>query len=396
MSLKNPLRPDDQLYYIHVPKCAGTSFISLVDEHFVTNEINPDHYDLGAVRKYSDKFMRQLRFIRGHLPYDLIVPRLPKPPRIITILREPVTRFISNINMRQRVDDPLSGLREMLEKLSLDGVLEKPELVRVFANRATRLVGGITKNKNNQIVPNLSLAKERLAAFEFIGIVEHFDESLDHFSYIFDFHPFRTNRRLNVSPDKEKRDLIDEKTLAKVREIEYADLALYEYAIELFKQQTREIQNERKKAKKTYYDLIGDRFTFDFKRVNPGVGWHVAETHPLFGTLRWSGPENKSYLYFPLAPKDWKVGIVIANAIQKELEKTLELRVNGHQVELTARRKLLGWEFEGHIPSGVFGVNGGLAEVELQIEKTSKPGNGVDARLLGLQYQGIQFTPAER
>jgi hypothetical protein len=413
--IKRPIREDEQLYFIHVPKCAGTSFISLVDERYVIDEIVPTHYDIKKLKnEITDEQLASYRFIRGHFPYDLIVPRLPKQPRIITFLREPVTRIISNFQMRQRVSDPLVGLQETLQNLTLEDFLDKPDLVRVLANRATRLIGGTKKLDTGEMVPNLELAKERLSNFEFVGVVERFNDSLELFCHIFDFPPVHTQRNLNISPNRESRSEIAAGTLARIAEIEWADIELYKLGIQLFEQQYSKMRAEQAAGVKT--EIVGNtRVRADFSRVNPGSGWHVGERYPRYGVVRWSGPETASYLALALASgQSYKVRFRVLRSVAKDVLDSLKLEVNGRDIPLKKRPGDVwgGVIVEGKIPADVvrdhsntefaFKVNRTipLSEMSDNIRKFRRltfrePAGEPDSRLGGLLFNWLEVTPGK-
>jgi hypothetical protein len=359
--LKRPLREDEQLYFIHVPKCAGTSFISLVDERYVIDEIIPTHYDINILKnEITDKQMAGYRFIRGHFPYDLVVPHLPKPPRIITFLREPVTRIISNFQMRQRVSDPLVGLQDTLQNMTLEEFLDKPDLTRILANRATRLIGGTDKLSTGEVVPNLERALERLSNFEFVGIVERFNDSLELFCHIFDFPPVRSQRNLNISPNREARSEIAAKILERIAEVEWADIELYKLGVQLFEKQYSNMRAEP--AGGILNDVVAGstRVRLDFSRVNPGSGWHIGERYPRYGVVRWSGPETVSYLRLGLASgRPYKVRFRVLRSVAKDVLESLALEVNGRNIPLKKRLADVwgGVIVEGHIPADVLGDN---------------------------------------
>lgn len=369
-----PLQENEQLYFIHVPKCAGTSFISLVDERYVIDEIIPTHYDINKLKnQITDEQLASYRFIRGHLPYDLVVPRLPKKPRIITFLREPITRLISNFQMRQRVPDPLVGLQSTLSRLSLDEFLDQPDLVRVFANRATRLIGGVDKLDSGKQVPNLELAKQRLAEFDFVGTVERFNDSLQLFCYIFDFPLVKTERNLNISPNREARSDIPATLLERIAEVEWADIELYKFGARIFEKKYAVMQ-ETKKSGVVDLDLHKKMTAanIDFSRVDPGSGWHVAERHPKHGVVRWSGPDKVSYLRLPLSlnqPSTVRFGVL--RAADRDILESLVLEVNGMEIPLHKKRSGLFGDiiFEGNIPSEAM-TSENLVEFAFKVDRT--------------------------
>ena len=339
--IKRPLREDEQLYFIHVPKCAGTSFISLVDERYVIDEIVSTHYDINKLKnEITDEQLAGYRFIRGHFPYDLVVPRLPRQPRIITFLREPVTRLISNFQMRQRVSDPLVGMQETLKNTTLDEFVEQPELIKIFSNRATRLIGGMTKGNAGALVPNLELAKERISNFDFVGIVERFNDSLEMFCYIFGFPPIVSERNLNISPNRETRSEITPWIMQRLAEIEWADIELYRFGAQLFEKQFARWKGESSAGEipATLPNENPGPVFVDFRRVDPGNGWHVGERIPRYGVVRWSGPETMSHIRLHLAPgRDYAMRFRILRSVSRDILNSLVVEAGGRAIPLKKR-----------------------------------------------------------
>jgi Sulfotransferase family len=400
--LKKPLLQEEQLYFIHVPKCAGTSFISLIDERYVIDEIIPTHYDVNMlINQITDEQLAGYRFIRGHLHYNLVVPRLRKHPRTITFLREPVVRFISNFSMRQRVSDPLHGLQSTLQSLTLEEFLERKDLMNVFANRATQLIGGTTIDQNGSEVLNLDLAKKRLAEMDFVGIVEHYNDSLALFCYIFDFPPVQGGRVMNVSPDREKRSEISQAILKKVAETEWADIELYKFGRELFENQLARMNQELADNVSFPHPPKMDEIKDDLSLVNPGMGWHVAERHSKYGVIRWSGPETVSHLHYSLnTDRDLILKFDIIQILAMDVLNSLTVRMNGVIIPLVKHQNEEGGvvNYEARISREILLLSGGLTNLTFEVNRTTHPKEvdpqNPDERLLGLCYHVVSLIPA--
>jgi hypothetical protein len=407
-SLKKPLTEAERLYFVHVPKCAGTSFISLLDERYCSNEILPIHYDLGKFEKeYANSQLPQYKFIRGHFPYDSVVSHLPETPRVITFLRDPITQFVSHFEMRQRVPDPLVGIQSTLQKLTLDEFLERKDFLfdpanRVlFANWATWLMGGITRAKSGKEIPNLELAKERLSSFDFVGIVERYQTALDLFCYIFDFPIINNQRELNVSPNRDARNGIPEKTLQRLVEVQYADMELYQLGLKLFNRQCALMSEERTGGVAGEFEInkpLLNSISFDFCRVDPGMGWHVGERHPVYGAIRWSGSEVVSKLFLPISKTtDARVEFHVVAWIKQEILESLELFINGEKISLEREKniKIEGFIFKGMIRKSVLQKRPGVSEFVFMIKETLRPvdldAGNLDERQIGLCYNWLSL-----
>jgi hypothetical protein len=321
----------------------------------------------------------------------------------MTFVRDPITRYISDFEMRQRVPDPLEGLQERLSKLSLDEFMEVPELQTRFANQFTRLFGGKKKFRSGKNIPNIDLAKERLAKVDFIGQVEKFDESLEQLAYIFDFPPIGDYQSLNISPRREERELIPQNTLDRVSEINWADVELYNFGLDLYQKQYEQIMKEKK--------ILGERYlpeserqeslTFDFHRMDPGSGWHVGESHTQYGVIRWSGPSTISTLHLPLTKdKPLHVSFQVVNALDWGILESLKLSVNGEEIPLIRTEGTIDnvFFYEGTIPLQALESITGKSRFDFQVDGTIRSKHpskeGGEKRELGLCYNWLSISPA--
>jgi hypothetical protein len=387
-SIKNPLKDDEQLFYLHIPKCAGTTFIGILDQRYTKDEICPEHYNLKAFQQIPDEELATYKFIRGHIPYDRIMKRLPKRPRCITFLRDPITRYISNFEMRQRVDDPLAGLQSRLEQLSLEEFMEESDLQKIFSNRETRFFGGFMKNKNGVMIPNIERAKERLAAFDFIGLVEKFDESLELLAYIFDFPPICNFQSFNVSPRREDRKEISQSALDRVADLNWADVEIYKFALDLYQNQYEQVMKEKEiQGEPELQDNERlDSLSFDFRRMDPGSGWRVGESHPDHGVIRWSGPSMMSTIHLPLTRNQpLRMKFRTINNYSMDILNSLKVSVNG--INIPIKRKSVGKKFqfifEGTISKQALEKTNGKSKLVFEVNRTNNP-SGIKTKILAL------------
>lgn len=92
-SLECKLKDDDIVYYLHIPKTAGTSFIATLDSLFDYNSIYPEKVWHELLKKPPND-LGKYKLIRGHFGYN-VLPLLHKKPIYLTMLRDPIERTIS-------------------------------------------------------------------------------------------------------------------------------------------------------------------------------------------------------------------------------------------------------------------------------------------------------------
>lgn len=234
--MKKPLKSEEILFYLHIPKCAGTTLINIIDQFFTENQIYQNHYYVKKLELISPEELNSYRFIRGHFPFDRIMHLFNTKPRLITFLRDPVIRFVSNFEMRQKTFDPGFGRNDQkkifdhLKNSTLSDFVDNDEMLEIFSNRMTKFIGG-RKKVNSKFIPNIERAKDRLENdFDFIGLTSDFDSALSRLTYYLDLPEVGEYKSLNISPNRNLRDIIPKEILSRVAEINWADVELYEHA----------------------------------------------------------------------------------------------------------------------------------------------------------------------
>src|SRR5216684_3843830 len=94
-SMLTPDLPDQSLlYYLHIPKTAGTTFTAILDRQFSAEQICPAQLWPDLVRIPPER-LRQYRLLRGHF-YYCVRAVLPPDTCFATLLRDPVERSLSH------------------------------------------------------------------------------------------------------------------------------------------------------------------------------------------------------------------------------------------------------------------------------------------------------------
>ena len=226
----------EALIFLHIPKTAGTTLNRIIEWQYSPLSIfTMDPYRIRAtperLRKLSEQRRRRLRVVRGHLYYG-VHEFLPQGATYMTMLREPVARFLSSYYFIQR-----RPLHPMHRKVTTEriGVEDFIRLTPHRQNLQCSLIAGI-KNDGTCDERTLDKAKKNLAdSFSAVGICERFEESLVLFAEIFGWQvPFYENRKVSKN-----RSRVEPAAVAMIREHNRLDLELYEFGKQLFEESLR-------------------------------------------------------------------------------------------------------------------------------------------------------------
>src|SRR5688572_8177478 len=93
-------QPKSKLYFLHLPKTAGTTL-----NHFLASQFSPEKvcpaYHLSELLRIPPKQLAEYELFRGHFYFGLET-FLPEIPDYITFIRFPVERVISTFHHVRR------------------------------------------------------------------------------------------------------------------------------------------------------------------------------------------------------------------------------------------------------------------------------------------------------
>lgn len=256
-----------QIYFLHIPKTAGTSLRKVIEAQFAPEEICPCSVmqELAEVVRRDASELATYPLIAGHMGYT-VVSLLPTLPRVITMLRDPVARTISRFNyMRQHVTRsaraPWDHDRFLDPDVSIDDFLAFEPTRRLITNFQVRnlaqdfdLTQTYTDFDGNAMTPKmnklfaytstgmsdedlLTKAKNRLASCEFVGITERFAESVELLCSTFGWEVTADRPFFNASPTSTGLNRpLSKQTLADLHACTSLDAELYVFANEIFEQ----------------------------------------------------------------------------------------------------------------------------------------------------------------
>ncbi|MCC4597113.1 sulfotransferase family protein [Xanthomonas campestris pv. phormiicola] len=236
----------ESLYYLHIPKTAGTSLIAFLDAQFADTEICPGQL-LPSLFSIDRTRLRDYRFFRGHLWHGL-ERYVGQPLRYLTMLRDPLHRTLSwyshvrrdpNAHRHEQVVGEQWSLLEFVtdpetqwdlintQTIFLAADLDFEQLAADPVGYGTRTIRAYAKRGDDPAL--LEAAKRRLESMEF-GIAERMADSLNLFSHVFGFDPAMPAQHLNVSARHISESEISADVRSAVDKVTVLDRELYDWA----------------------------------------------------------------------------------------------------------------------------------------------------------------------
>ncbi|MBW4660728.1 MAG: sulfotransferase family protein [Drouetiella hepatica Uher 2000/2452] len=429
------LQPQDVLNFSHIPKTAGMTFRTIVEDQFRDEETCPATLNAQIKPIPSEEFAKY-RLFRGHLAYTNLPELLPPGKRMInvTVLREPIARVISHYEYIRRM--PGDPFYEAVKDMTLEEFAHKLPAGSLKKNLQTYYLAKLIKFDLSQTPPDeiFELAKQSLDQCAFVGLVERFQDSLYLLSYIFGWNPIINTRRENAAKSKSPLDEIPATTLEVLKENSAYDIELYQYAKDIFEQRFDQMEQDlrqkylsqaeppssepissealAKLLDKHYNQRYADRriptseqTSYNFAEPLRGSGWQRRERSPELGGFRWMGPGTIATLDLPLQINP-ETDLVIefrvlhTHLVAPDILNSLTVAVNGQSIALDILHNDQGSRFyHGFIPSAVLKSDRVFTEFAFQVCRTASlqelfP-NNPDARILGLAFNYMQVFPAK-
>ncbi len=262
-SLRKRIEPNSQVYFMHVPKTAGTSLRAILDQQFKPQEICPALVPEDLLALSPDDFAR-FRLFRGHFGLGFR-HLLPREPLILTLVRDPVEHTISHYEHTRRA--PTHPYHEDAARQTLEEFIQDDAHADLYANFQTQAVvgdfdprlavsGAPTGNADRlgwwhgrreevrRILTDeevVDLVKRRLGSFAFVGVVERMPESLKVLAATFSWALPLEPPFLNVAPSRRRREELPSATLELIAARTRLDAELYRFARSLLDTRLREL-----------------------------------------------------------------------------------------------------------------------------------------------------------
>ncbi|GAB4460534.1 MAG: sulfotransferase family 2 domain-containing protein [Anaerolineae bacterium] len=270
-----PAEPDGVLIFLHIPKTAGVTLNTIIDRYYPPEAIYHTRIKtLDAFFALTNAEKQPIRCLRGHMPFGLH-HWMPRPATYITLLRDPVTRFVSEYYyVRRNPDHP--GHNALLE----DGTTLHEYAERHGGDTMTRCICGFYDHDARQSWVSTNWTAEEAAQagdtarrnlatqFQAVGVTERFDEFLLLLRHRLGWRNVFYLKR-NVTSGRPAKEALPPETRALIEARHRLDTELYALAHRLLDAQLREAGVTRTEVQA--FRLLNRLYTDVWQRYNlPG------------------------------------------------------------------------------------------------------------------------------
>lgn len=251
-------RPNRRIFYMHIPKCGGTSVANAIRNCYLTinptNDCTTFHLDPyaayeGALLSRQDPLgyyrhllryhlgCREYQYVSGHFPFDeAAYDAYHEEFSFVTLLRDPVKKWLSLYFFNRHKTGDFFRVEEDLEAF-----LKTPTAVGYGCDYVMQFAG----NYVCEPMPHQEYCYEKytsqaaidhaignLRKFDLVGTLEKLDRFGERFQELYGAKLFLTHKNRNPLSQQRQQEQISEENLAKIHELCRPNWAIYTYAVE--------------------------------------------------------------------------------------------------------------------------------------------------------------------
>lgn len=235
------------LLFTHIPKVGGTTFEYLLSKNYRINRtLHINNPELEKRPYLLFKHSKLTGVIMGHHRVDSILYQMIDCPIMqVTMLREPISRLISYYYYKREGKDKGPDNKDSkVSKMTLAEFVESDEFFEVVNGQALRITGKTAKDlgqsqhgHEDTLEEAKMILRDRMSIF---GITEQYAKFLVMLKRTLKWQDIYYLRQ-NVTKQKTEREAIDPDVIQTMRKRNAVDIALYDYAKNLFEERCVEL-----------------------------------------------------------------------------------------------------------------------------------------------------------
>ncbi len=329
-----------RIYFLHIPKTGGTTLRLLLESELSAHEIYPCRNIHGDIVPVTHEL------VSGHFPY-WFCKKIDKDFDTavkITILRDPIQRYLSFLRAKKKADITLHDLESVL---LLRNSPTKKYHQGLIDNALCRNLAANPHLKGRAL---LESAIETLNKLDFVIFFDHFSEDTVSLFKSFQIELTPENiPKMNVT----SQEPISKELWEEVRQLNTLDIELYAYAKDHFSKKSLSYPLRTDSYKKIIGLTNYIDYSFDFPLK--GTDWSYRDTdNQSLTTYRWVMDKPAS-IYFPLIQEGDYYLYFRAMPLTKEVIP--QVKINGIDIEISQIDKKKFSLYKGLIPKELITSN---------------------------------------
>lgn len=251
----------ENIFFLHVPKCGGTSIRHAIRTNYLTPDIRKDRGLIGLDPAASAKVVRlidstdyphdsssdypimklrenillyfmsqkETRYVAGHFTFsDIAYDSFSEKFAFVTLLRDPVKRWISTyFYNRYKESDHFKVDMDIDEYIDSD-------FGKAQGFTYVKFIGGHSASEDYTSEQAVERTKRNLHKFAIVGLLENMEDFRNKFRKRFNVDLNVGLKNQNPKSELSQKSIITQELEKKIREICRPDIEIYRYAVENF------------------------------------------------------------------------------------------------------------------------------------------------------------------